>query len=93
MSLVLPEDERLSAVRGDEVASSGSEGEPKVDCQLVELVTLGGGTGGTSGFGREESRSLRLRRRWLELAIDAERCERTEPSKEARPGVWRSSAD
>ena len=56
-----------------------------MDCQLVELVILGGGMGGTSGLG--ESRSLRLRRLWLELATDAEYSERTEPSNEARTGV------
>lgn len=56
-----------------------------MDCQLVELVILGGGMGGTSGLGA--SRSLRLRRRWLELATEGEWSERTEPSKEARTGV------
>jgi hypothetical protein len=64
-----------------------------VDCQLVELVTRGGGMGGRSGFGREASRSLRLRRRWLELATEAERLECIEPSKEARTGVERSSPE
>lgn len=89
LSLVLPKEEGKPGVREVELASSGKEGEPKVDWKLVELVILGGGIGGTSGLG--ESRILRLRRLWLELAMDGERSERDELSKEARTGVYRPS--
>jgi len=64
-----------------------------VVCQFGELVTRGGGMGGTIDLGREESRILRLRRRWLELATDDEGKERIELSNEARTGTERSSPD